>query len=159
MQIPVTYNKNQTLQALRFHFISKREIKILLIVVNLFAITAAILFYSKKIRPEPFLLGTCVWLLLMVGIWFLLPITVFNKTALFKQQFIASLNESCLRFEAENSYSEWLWTEFKSYTESPNFFHLYLNERSFLLLPSAELTQDVRQEIRAILRNHIGQKA
>jgi YcxB-like protein len=155
MQFPVSYQKNQTLQALRFHFISKKEIKLVLILVNVFAITAAVLFYMKKIRPEPFLLGTCIWLLLMIAVWYILPFSVYKKTALFKQNFLANLSNDGLQFETENGYTNWAWTEFNTYTESPNFFFLYFNERSFLLLPSENLTADIRHDIRGILRTQI----
>jgi len=44
------------MNALRYHFISRPEIKILLIVVNLFTILSAILFYMHKIQSLSFLL-------------------------------------------------------------------------------------------------------
>lgn len=48
---PFTYEKAKVIQALRFHFISRREIKIMIILINVFAITSAILFYVKKLIP------------------------------------------------------------------------------------------------------------
>ncbi len=38
------------MSALRHHFLSRPEIKILLIIVNLFTILSAILFYMHKIQ-------------------------------------------------------------------------------------------------------------
>ena len=43
MIIHFEYEKKQVMNALRYHFISRPEIKILLIVVNLFTILSAIL--------------------------------------------------------------------------------------------------------------------
>jgi len=44
MIIHFQYDKKQVMSALRHHFISRPEIKILLIIVNLFTILSAILF-------------------------------------------------------------------------------------------------------------------
>lgn len=79
MQFGFNYNKKKTIQALRFHFISRKEIRLLVIVVNVFAIVSAILFYSKKIRPEYFLLGSILWLAIMIASWYILPYTVYKK--------------------------------------------------------------------------------
>ena len=56
-----TYNKNKVIQALRYHFITRREIKIMLILVNVFAIVSAALFYLKLIQPLAFLLSSVLW--------------------------------------------------------------------------------------------------
>ena len=60
MHFKFSYNKKQIIQGLRYHFISRREIKLMMILVNVFAIGSAVLFYTKKIRPEPFLLGSFI---------------------------------------------------------------------------------------------------
>jgi len=56
MEFSFSYDKKKVIQALRLHFIAQREIKIMMILVNVFAILSAILFYQKIIRPEPFYL-------------------------------------------------------------------------------------------------------
>ena len=48
MTIEFSYNKNQVLQALRYHFLSRREIRFMIILVNIFALASAVLFYLKK---------------------------------------------------------------------------------------------------------------
>ena len=42
------YEKRQVLQALRYHFITRPEIKILLIIVNVFTILSAVLLYHLE---------------------------------------------------------------------------------------------------------------
>jgi hypothetical protein len=71
MAYPITYVKSEVLQALRYHFIKQREIKSLMIIINLYAIVTAVLLFMKKIRPEPFLLGSILWILLMAFFWFI----------------------------------------------------------------------------------------
>lgn len=152
MQFGFSYNKKKTIQALRFHFISRKEIRLLVIVVNVFAIISAILFYSKKIRPEYFLLGSILWLAIMLTSWYILPYTVFKKTEMFQHYFIVTFQQSSLLLESEKGNIEWGWEKFQSYTESPNFFHLYFNSKSFILIPSDEIGDEMRHEIRGILK-------
>ncbi len=52
MVIHFEYEKKQVMSALRHHFISRPEIKILLVIVNLFTILSAVLFYMHKIQPD-----------------------------------------------------------------------------------------------------------
>jgi Na+/H+ antiporter NhaA len=60
------YNKPKVIQALRYHFISRREIKLLMIFVNVFAIASAALFYFKQISALAFLVSSLLWFVLMI---------------------------------------------------------------------------------------------
>src|SRR5215204_5011993 len=90
MTIHFSYNKRQVLQALRYHFISRPEIRILIIVVNVFALLSAGLFYFKQITPLAFLVGSTLWFVLMITVWFLLPLTVYRKASTFRDHFTMS---------------------------------------------------------------------
>lgn len=158
MQFSFTYNKKKVIQGLRYHFISKREIKLMLILVNVFAILSAILFYSNKIRPEAFLLGSFVWVLMMAGVWYILPYTIFKKTAVFKDQFILYFNSTSLRLESEKGSVVWSWTDFSKYFESPHFFHLYFDAKTFFLIPKDSMSEEILHNFREILSEKVGNK-
>src|SRR6187402_3497553 len=74
-----TYNKGKVIQALRYHFITRKEIKLMMILVNVFAIVSAALFFFKKISPLAFLVSSVLWFGLMIAFWYLLPITIYKK--------------------------------------------------------------------------------
>jgi hypothetical protein len=57
MTIYFGYEKGQVLQALRYHFISKIEIRVMLILVNVFALASLTLYAFKKITPMAFFVG------------------------------------------------------------------------------------------------------
>lgn len=135
MQIYFSYQKKQVLQALRYHFISRPEIKVLLIVVNVFAIAAAILLSMHKVSPLAFLLSSILWLSLMAAFWVVLPRMVYRKSSTFKEKFSMIFSNSEVRLENERGYNEWTWNQFSSYLESPLFIHLYFNSSSFFLVP------------------------
>ena len=54
MTIYFGYEKAQVMQALRYHFISQREIRLMIILVNVFAYGFIILFLSRKSHPWHF---------------------------------------------------------------------------------------------------------
>ncbi len=155
MQLPISYTKNKTIQGLRYHFFSKKEIKALLIIVNVFAIIAAILFYSNKIRPEPLLLFSCIWMIMMISVWFILPYSIYKQSTTFNESFILFINESGLRLDNERGYVNWAWNTFSKYFESPNFIHLYFDEKSFFLIPKDNIDNEILENLRELLKRKI----
>lgn len=135
MQIFFSYDKNLVIQALRYHFINRFEVRVLMIFVNVFAIFAAASFYFKKVSPLAFLLSSILWIAIMISFWFFLPNTVYRKASTFKDSFKMTFGEHRVRVENENGYTEWNWERFSSYLESPHFIHLYFDTKSFFLVP------------------------
>lgn len=156
MQYSFSYDKKKVIHALRLHFISKAEIKWMMILVNIFAITSAILFYTKRIRPEPFFMGSFVWIVMMISVWYVLPQSVYKRSATFKGQFTIFFNEDDIRLDNGLGYASWNWKRFSKYFESENFFHLYFNDKTFFLVPKDEMNQTLQHEVRNRLRNKIG---
>src|SRR5215210_7285860 len=79
MTIHFGYDRKQVIQALRYHFLTRPEIRILLILINVFAIASAVLFALKEIQPISFLLFSFLWFLLMLVIWRVLPRSIYKK--------------------------------------------------------------------------------
>jgi hypothetical protein len=69
MQVEHTYNKADVLQALRYHFITRREIRLMVILVNVFAFVSAGLFFFHKISPMAFLISSLLWFSMMFMFW------------------------------------------------------------------------------------------
>ncbi len=156
MQFSFAYEKKKVIQALRYHFISRREIKVMMILVNVFAITAAILFYTQKIRPEPFLLGSLIWIAMMSGVWYILPYSIYKRASTFKEKFIIQFNDENIQLDNERGYVIWEWDQFDRYFESPYFFHLYFNAKTFFLIPKENMGEAFIHELRALLQKKIG---
>lgn len=156
MQHSFSYEKNKVIQALRYHFIQRTEVRILIIVVNIFAIGTAALFFFKKIRPEPFLLGSVIWLGLIAAFWFFIPNSIYRKAATFKDSFTIFFRESEIVLENQRGYVEWPWSKFSKFFESPHFFHLYFDSKSFFIVPKDGMSDDFRHELRGVLNKKIG---
>lgn len=156
MTIEFSYNKNQVLQALRYHFLSRREIRFMIILVNIFALASAVLFYLKKILPFAFLVGSLLWFVLMISFWFILPGTVYRRSATFQDHFTMSFEEESFTLGNERGSRSWGWNSLKNFIETPHFFHLYFDARSFLLVPKNAFA-DTEQvyEMRQLLKKKL----
>ncbi|HEY4935828.1 MAG TPA: YcxB family protein [Puia sp.] len=156
MVIYFEYDKKQVMSALRHHFISRPEIKFLLIIVNLFTILSAILFYLHKIQPISFLLFSCLWFILLLTFWTLLPFSVYKRSQTFQDQFSMNFNDHEVVLQTVRGSHAWAWKEFSSFLESAFFFHLYFNSRSFFLVPKDAFPDlESLQETRSLLKRKL----
>lgn len=156
MTIHFGYEKKQVLQALRYHFISRPEIKTMLIVVNIFALTSITLYALHKITPVAFLVGSGLWLSLMISFWFILPGIVYKRAETFQHSFTMHFEADNFTLSHERGARTWSWKSLKNFIESPHFFHLYFDSRSFFLVPKSGCrNKDEVYELRQILKEKI----
>lgn len=156
MIIHFGYEKKQVVQGLRYHFLTRPEIKVLLVIVNIFAILSAVLFFMKKIQAFSFLLFSLLWFILMLIIWRLLPASIYKRAHTFRDNFSMDINEDSVTLMTERGSKTWEWKNFSSFVESPNFFHLYFDARSFFLVPKDAFDSiEKLQEARNLFRNNI----
>ncbi len=160
MTIHFGYNKNQVLQALRYHFLAKREIRLMIILTNVFAISSAILYAFKKVTPYAFLLGSLLWIVLMISFWFILPAAVYRRASTFKDHFTMKFEENEFSVGNERGSRAWKWSALNSFTESPHFFYLYFDSRSFFLVPKSSFgSNDNVYEFRQLLKQKVNKKS
>lgn len=156
MTINFSYNKKQVIQALRYHFLTRPEIRILLILINVFAIGAAVLLYFKIIQAASFLVFSLLWFLLMITVWRILPRSIYNRSRTFLDHFTMDFEENEVVLRTEKGEKAWSWDAFSKFVESPFFFHLYFDSRSFFLVPT-DAFRDVeeRQQVRELMKRKI----
>jgi len=117
------------------------------------------LFFLKLIGPLPFLMSSVLWMAMMASFWFWLPGTVYRRSKTFQDSFDVSLEENHMFIETEKGSRTWAWREFKSFFETPNFFHLYFDSRTFFLVPKdAFPNSDEVHNARTLLKEKIGKK-
>lgn len=136
--IQFSYEKSRVMQALRYHFITRKELRIMLIVVNVFALLSITLYAFKLVTPLAFMVGSILWMFLMITFWFVMPALIFRKTQSFRYEFSMKFTaEGFTLAPQEGLQKEWSWNSLQSFLESPHFFHLYFNPQSFWLVPKA----------------------
>lgn len=156
MTIYFGYEKGQVLQALRYHFISRPEIRIMLILVNVFALGSMALYLFRKITPTAFFVGSFLWIVLMVSFWFILPGMVYRRAITFKHHFNMSFEDDGFSLGHEKGSKSWPWGALKNFIESPHFFHLYFDSKSFLLVPKSGCKDsDEVYELRQLLKKKV----
>ena len=126
-----------------------------MILVNVFALLSAGLFFFKKISPLAFLISSALWFSMMLLFWFLLPLVIYKRAQTFRDSFKVSLDHTEFGIENERGSRSWSWTEFSTWMESPHFYHLYFNSRSFFIIPKDAFEGDAVHEARNVLREKI----
>ena len=159
MTIHFTYEKSKVLQGLRYHFITRPELRLMIILVNVFALLSATLFYFKIVTPLAFFIGTVLWFGLMISVWFLLPGIIYRRTSTFKDHFDMSFEDSGFSLGNERGSRNWPWKVLNTFLESPHFFHLYFDSRTFFLVPKSGFrSSDEVFEMRQLLKEKIKKK-
>lgn len=126
----------------------------MIVLVNAFAILSLILYSMGKITPVAFLTYSFLWIILMASVWFILPAVVYNRAQTFRHQFSMYFNENDFTLEHERGKRSWPYNALQNFKETPNFFHLYFDTRSFLLVPKDAFNDlEDMQRIRELLKN------
>jgi hypothetical protein len=156
MTINFGYEKSKVIQALRYHFISRPEIRIMLIIVNVFAIGSILLYAFGKVTALAFMTGSFLWFVLMISFWFILPLSVYRRAVTFRHVFSMDFTDEGFTLRHEKGSKAWPWNSLRHYLESPHFFHLYFDNRSFLLVPKSGCRDhDEVMELRKLIREHV----
>ncbi len=156
MTINFEYNKKEVLQALRYHFISRPEIRIMFVLINVFALATAVLFYFKKITPGAFFLGSFLWFTLILSFWFFLPGMVYRRATTFKDHFTMKFLDDSFTIGNERGSRSYGWGQVVKFMETPLFFYLYFDSKSFFLVPKSGCRDsDQVYELRQILKQKV----
>ena len=92
----------------------------------------------------------------MIGFWFILPGMVYRRAATFRDHFTMIFGENSFSVGNERGSRSWGWNELSNFLETPNFFHLYFDNRSFFLVPKdAFADRDAIYELRHLLKEKV----
>ncbi len=128
----------------------------MMILVNVFALLSGGLYAFKLLKPLPFLMSSVLWISMMVAYWIWLPMLIYRKSKTFQDCFDVTISSQHFFIETASGTKSWAWREFSSYYETPAFFHLYFDSKSFFLVPKdAFAGQDQLDEAREIFRSQI----
>jgi hypothetical protein len=156
MTIYFGYEKGQVIQALRYHFISRREIRIMIILVNVCAVLLLIAYILGYLKPANYLTFSLLWIVLMVCFWFLFPYSTYSKTIMFKHKYSMTFTDENFSLEQGGRGKSWKWASLKNYLESPYFFHLYFDSKTFLLVPKDSCKDiDEVHALRQLIKEHV----
>lgn len=102
------------------------------------------------------MVGSILWIVLMISFWFVLPGMVYRRAVTFQHEFSMDFQEEQFTLEHERGSRSWPWTALKTWIESPHFFHLYYDSRSFFLVPkSGYRDKEEIAEMRELLKRKV----
>ena len=92
----------------------------------------------------------------MISFWFLLPALVYRRAVTFKHSFSMDFEEDGFTLRHDRGQKNWAWNALSHYVESPHFFHLYYDNRSFLLVPKSGCRDsDEVHELRMLIKSKV----
>ena len=132
-----SYDKSEVLHALRYHFMQRGEIKVFrnTLIILLLATVAG--YFYRVVTPGA-LTGIVIMILLICWVfWYLLPISIYNKAATFKDNIHLNYSEEGLLISTRASEHQRAigWNNFSQVVETKKFFFLYRDKKTFFLIP------------------------
>jgi hypothetical protein len=102
------------------------------------------------------MVGALLWIILMISFWFFMPAMVYRRAATFKDRFSMSFDNQSFTLAHERGSKSWPWSSLSSYMETPHFFHLYFDTRSFFLVPKSGCRDaDEVYELRQLIKSNV----
>jgi hypothetical protein len=159
MQLEFSYNKEEVLHALRYHFMHRGEIKVFrnTLIILLLATLAGYVFHV--VTPQAFTGIAIMIALLVLVFWYMLPISIYNKAATFKDNIQLQYSEEGMVISTGGSeYQRSIsWNNFSRVVETKKFFFLYKDKKSFFLIPtSAFHTEADKNSFGHLLQQKVG---
>ncbi|HRG92914.1 MAG TPA: YcxB family protein, partial [Chitinophagaceae bacterium] len=79
-----------------------------------------------------------------------------RRAVTFKHSFSMDFEEDGFTLRHDRGQKNWAWNALSHYVESPHFFHLYYDNRSFLLVPKSGCRDsDEVHELRMLIKSKV----
>jgi len=148
MHVEFSYNKEDVLHALRYHFLQRGEIKVFRNTLAILLLAAITGFFFRVVTPNA-LIGIIAMVALIVwAFWYLLPLSTYNKAATFKDKIKLGYSEEGLLIStrASDHQRQLSWNNFTQLVETRKFFFLYRDKKSFLLIPTSAFENEAAKD-------------
>ena len=126
MHLEFSYNKEEVLNALRYHFLQRGEIKVFRnTLFILLAFTLAGFAYRLVTVGALICIASMVVLIVLV-FWYMLPVSIYNKANTFKDDIHLNYSEEGITISTRSSEVEkqLSWKNFTQLVEAKNFIFL-----------------------------------
>lgn len=146
MQVSFHYNKPEVINALRFHFLNKVEIRALRMVLILLLLFALAGFLLNIVTPAVLAAIVLMLLVVVAAFWYILPFSIYNKAATFKESIRLQCNDEGITIGTHIGQRLVLWQNFNRVVETQNFFYLYRDTKSFFLIPTTAFRDETEKK-------------
>lgn len=156
MDLNFQYEKADVLQALRFHFMRRKEIKVFRVILIWLGLLALLAFSLRFIEGSELLALILMLIVLAVVFWYVLPLSIYAKTKTFQDSIRLVPTHEGLTIRTQFADRQLPWRGIQEVVETKDFFLLYRNTQSFFLVPGrAFKDSEQRQVFRDLLRTWV----
>jgi uncharacterized membrane protein YfcA len=135
MLIRFNYEKAEVIAALRYHFLHKGEIRIFGITLIVLLLFAVIGYQTGLVTFAAMVSVLVMMLLLILAFWYLLPQSVYHRTATFRDTIDLRFDEEAMFIGTRSGERRITWKQFHRTAQAGAFIFLYRNNQSFFLVP------------------------
>ena len=147
MHLEFSYNKEEVLNALRYHFLQRGEIKVFRTTLFIL-LTFTLVGFSYRLVTVGALIGI-LGMSVVIGLvfWYMLPVSVYNKAATFQDDIRLNYSEDGIVIATRKSdvRKELSWHAFTQVVKAKNFFFLYKGKKDFFLVPTSAFKTELEQ--------------
>ncbi|WP_298736475.1 YcxB family protein [uncultured Chitinophaga sp.] len=158
MHVEFSYNKEDVLNALRYHFLRRGEIKVFRNTLCILLLATLAGFFFRVVTLNALVGIAAMTALIAWAFWYVLPLSTYNKAATFKDEIRLRYTEDGLLIStrASDHQRQLSWNNFSRLVETRKFFFLYRDKKSFLLIPtSAFENEDARNNFSKLVKGKI----
>lgn len=160
MQVSFHYNKPEVINALRFHFLNKGETRAFQVVMGLLVLFAFAGTMMNMVTKPTLIAILIVLLIIITAFWYILPFSIYNKAATFKDSIRLQCNEEGMTIGTRIGQRQVLWQNFNKVVETRDFFYLYRDKKSFFLIPTAAFPDETaKKDFSDLLKSKFGNYA
>src|SRR5690242_9180394 len=157
MQVSFQYSKPEVIDALRFHFLNRGEIRLFRGVLFVLLAFAAFSYWGGFVSFPVVVAIVLMLMLLVLAFWYILPFSIYKKAATFKEFIKLQYDEEGVVIGTHIGERRLSWGSFNNIVETRSFFYLYRDKKSFFLIPTNAFRSDSdRQDFSDLLKSKFG---
>lgn len=156
MHLEFSYKKNEVLNALRYHFLHRGEVRVFQITLLIFVLFTITGYLLHVVNRNALAGVTGMTMLIVWAFWYVLPVSTYNKAATFQDSIRLRVNEDGLTISTSDGGDRSVgWQRFSQVVETSKFIYLYRDKKSFFLIPLSALdTPQLRTDFMDLLQRH-----
>ena len=138
MTLHFHYDKQAVIDALRFHFMNRPEMKFFKVVLILMILSAFAGYFFGMLVLSALIWIFLLFVVLVLFFWYILPYSVYRKARTFREKDIRlDWDTRSLTIVTDSGQRTLPWDRFSNVLETSKFFYLYQSNKSFFLIPAA----------------------
>ncbi len=136
MDLHFQYKRQEVIDALRFHFLNRPEMKLFKTILIIMVLFAFVGYFAHFVTLQMLIWIFLLFVVVSLFFWYILPYSVYRKAKTFQEPEITlRWNKEHLLIGTRRGESTLPWSRLSNIIETKHFFYLYSSGKSFFLIP------------------------